>query len=205
MCRTGDRVFGDADLRSKEATDKVDISAGCGHHDAAQLQIAQSRLIGRQSENLTLIAKDSDIVVGCKDGLGFAAEGRDERGGCLDRMWMARGKIHGQLIIPLPHPEIAAECLEGNHGSVKTAVSEQDVRACKGRVPAQGHFGHWREPAQTKAVCRRDEKGGLGKVVLFSNGLQKRVRQPVVEWNDRRRITGEGPVSEGVDLILLQL
>src|SRR3954469_14444454 len=60
-----------------------------------------------------------------------------------------------------------------------------------------------REPAQFEirlAGRVRDGESGLGEIVLRGDRLENLVRQPVVERHDGRRIAGEGPVREGVDL-----
>ena len=82
-------------------------------------------------------------------------------------------------------------------------LADQDMAARQGRMAAKGDLDRRREPAQLVirlAVGGRDGEGGLGEVVLHRDRLEDLVRQPFLQRNDGRRIAGERPVGEGVDL-----
>jgi hypothetical protein len=68
-------------------------------------------------------------------------------------------------------------------------------------MPAQVNLHRRREPSKRRHTLPRDDKRGLGEVVLFRNGLKRVVRQPAFQDNYRRRIPTEQSAREGIDLI----
>jgi len=67
-------------------------------------------------------------------------------------------------------------------------------------MAAQLDLDRRREPAQTKILSVGNQKGGLGEIILFGDGLQRRVRRKSVEQDDGGGIAGEAAVGESIDL-----
>src|SRR5262249_5574221 len=76
----------------------------------------------------------------------------------------------------------------------------EDVRRGQRGVAAQVHFAFRGEPAQVEMVGLPDEEGRLREIHLPGDGLQPAILSPGREQADRRRIAGEGAVSEGVNV-----
>ena len=72
-------------------------------------------------------------------------------------------------------------------------------------MTAQVDLHRRREPAQGHDVAARDDKSGLGKIVLGGDSREDAVGQQIVQQDHRRRISTEHPVGESVDLVEGQL
>src|SRR5579864_7472280 len=73
-------------------------------------------------------------------------------------------------------------------------------RAGEGRMAAQGHLHLRREPAQPIVAALRDQKGGLGKIVLRSDRLHGCLCGKALHGHHCRRISREYSAGEGVEL-----
>src|SRR5260221_7856858 len=71
----------------------------------------------------------------------------------------------------------------------------------KRAVAAERQLDHRREPADRAAFPFVTIEGGGRKIVLGGDRRQQRVRQPIIERDDRRRIAGKDPIGESIDLI----
>src|SRR6202008_2113642 len=73
-------------------------------------------------------------------------------------------------------------------------------RASERRMTTERHLNIWSEPAQPVFGPVKDEKSGLGKVVLGRDGLHLSVGRKLRQWNYRCRVTREQAGRESVDL-----
>ena len=72
-------------------------------------------------------------------------------------------------------------------------------------MPAQVHLYGGRHPADLVLALAAHEERGLREVVLGRDRLQRRVVQPALERHHGRRVAGEDPARERVDLEESQL
>ena len=80
-------------------------------------------------------------------------------------------------------------------------VAPKNVGARKSCVPAEFDFHRGRKPAQAEPVFLRCQKGGFRKAHLAGDVLHPFRGAWLGQQADRGRIAGEGPCSEGVNLI----
>ena len=82
---------------------------------------------------------------------------------------------------------------------------EQHIGAGQGRVPAQRHLRSRGKPADMPGSALLHHKGGFRQVVLGGNLLHQGLVKPAVQAIDHGRVTGEGAVGKGVDLMKIEL
>ena len=68
-------------------------------------------------------------------------------------------------------------------------------------MAAEIDLGGRREPAQPVTAALGHEEGGFRQIVLGGDRLHDVVGQPFFERAHGRRIAGERPLGEGVDLV----
>jgi hypothetical protein len=79
--------------------------------------------------------------------------------------------------------------------------AKDDVSRGESRVTTEIDLDRRREPAERVGVAFRHEECRLRQIVLGRDRLQRRIRQPLLEWHDGGRIAAEEAIGEGVDLI----
>src|SRR5262249_2578003 len=65
--RTRDRIFGNAVLRSKEATDEIALLPWGSHDDPPQINGTELRMVGRDGADDCLAVEHNNIVIGGQD------------------------------------------------------------------------------------------------------------------------------------------
>jgi len=203
--RPGRRIFGDSLARREKPVDIIHRVARCGKGNRERIQ---------RSDALEVRLKVADLGFGVEDReqvartIRFAwthAQGGDQGVRNLHRFSGPGRKIHAEKLAVTSDRQVPAAGAEDEALRRRKSVPEENVGGGQGRVTAQVDLHRRREPAQGHDVTARDDKSGLGKIVLGGDRREDAVGQQIVQQDHRRRISTEHPVGEGVDLVEGQL
>src|SRR5262245_37175702 len=152
--RPRDRIFGNAILRSKEATDELALLPWGSHDDPPQIKGTELRMVGRDGADDGLAVEHHHIVIGGQDVDGLLTHPLEQGLGWRAGAWWTGGEIHDQQrTLPL-HDEITTACLESNSRSCMAKMLKEHMCCGQGRMSTQVNLGERREPAQMKPSSR---------------------------------------------------
>src|SRR5215813_9557755 len=163
---TCDRIFGNAILRSKEATDKIALLSWGSHDDPPQVNGTELRMVGRDGADDGLAVEHHHVVIGGQDLDRFLAHTLEQGLGRRAGAWWTGGEIHDQQLSLLLHNEITTACLESNSRSCMAKMLKEHMCGGQGRMSTQVNLGERREPAHMKPSGRWHEEGRRGQMVL---------------------------------------
>src|SRR5262249_18074864 len=172
------RIFGNAVLRSKEATDEIALLPWGSHDDPPQIKGTELRMVGRDGADDCLAVEHHHVVIGGQDVDGLLTQTLEQGLGWRAGACWTGGEIRDQQL-PLPlYDEVTTACLERNGQSWMAQMLKEHMCGGQGRMSAQVNLGDRREPAQMKPSGRWHDEGRRGKIVLFGNRLEDGIVQP---------------------------
>ena len=156
--------------------------------------------IGGDGADRRFIAQQDDrgaIPAGTGENFAFDPE-RGKQSGVGGGFDQGGGQVEHEHVIVAGNGEDAR-----TRGETDDFAHQQYMCRCKCCMTAQIDLDGRGEPAQMIigfGAVRWDRKRGLAEIILGRDRLERRIIEPGIEWHHRRRVAGERPLGEGIDL-----
>src|SRR5258708_2579163 len=174
------RIFGDSLVRIEKPVDIIHRVARCGKGNRERIQRSDALEVRLKVADLGFGVEDREQVARTIRVAWTHAQRGDHGVRNLHRFSVPGRKIHAEQLAVTSDRQVPAAGAEDEALRRRKGVPEENVGGGQGRVTAQVDLHRRREPAQGHDVAARDDKSGLGKIVLGGDSREDAVWRQIV-------------------------